>query len=257
MVLIGYAAYAVIRMRKLGINPIKALIFLGVLCIIAFLAQDYIADLWKQMVMDKLEGKNESGSDCMATFLASLQLWSHGSGLSQLFGIGFGYIRSTDLFSTLLVNTGVVGLLFISGLMLYPAFKLDWDARGMALRQCCFATWLMMMVSVPEFAYLAPWIFIAMAYVRVRAIKVAKKERLNQQGAVAMEENHISTEFGTSMPSPLNTRARQPISSPLTGRTHGSHSGSTRSSSLISSSDLIACGRRARAAFPLPCDVLQ
>ncbi len=44
-VLIGYAAYAVIRMRKLGINPIKTLIFLGVLCIIAFLPQDYIANL--------------------------------------------------------------------------------------------------------------------------------------------------------------------------------------------------------------------
>jgi hypothetical protein len=221
-VLIGYVAYAVIRMRKLGINPIKALIFFAVLCVIAFLAQDYIADLWKQMVMDKLEGRNESGSDRMATFVASLELWMHGSPMNQLFGIGFGYIRSTDLFSTLLVNVGVVGTLFISGLMLYPAFKLDWDTRGMALRQCCVATFTMMMVSVPEFAYLAPWTFIAMAYVRVRAIKLAKKEYYERQGAVAMEENHIGTEFGTSMPSPLNTRARhQPIGSPFTGRIQG------------------------------------
>ncbi len=219
-VLIGYVAYVVIRMRKLGINPVKALLALLVVCVIAFLVQDYIADLWKQMVMDKLEGRNESGSNRMATFVASIQLWLHSSVLNQLFGIGFGYIRSTDLFSTLLVNVGVVGLVFISDLMLYPAFKLDWDTRGMALRQCCFATWTMMMVSVPEFAYLAPWTFITMAYVRVRALKLAKKDMQKRAAAVVMEETHIGTNFGTSAPSPV-ARRRPPIGSQFPSRIQG------------------------------------
>lgn len=90
-VLIGYAMYSLIRVRKLGINPVKALIGLFVLCVIAYIAQDYIADLFKQMVTDKLEQKTESGSDRTLLFLESMRLWFHASPLNQLFGIGFGY----------------------------------------------------------------------------------------------------------------------------------------------------------------------
>lgn len=198
-VLIGYAVFALIRMRKLGINPVKALIGLFVLCVIAYIAQDYIADLFKQMVTNKLEQKDESGSDRALLFVESMRLWFHGTPMNQLFGIGFGYVRSTDLFSTLMVNTGIVGTIFISGLMLYPAFKLDWDARGMALRQCCVATWTMMMVSVPEFAYLAPWTLIAMAYVRVRALKLAKQRRGDEAAASAMEGAQLGANIGTSI----------------------------------------------------------
>ncbi|MFM0322225.1 hypothetical protein [Caballeronia glebae] len=198
-VLIGYAVYSLIRVRKLGINPVKALIGLFVLCVIAYLLQDYIADLFKQMVTDKLEAKTESGSDRGVLFLQSMQLWLNAAPLNQLFGIGFGYIRSTDLFSTLLVNTGVVGTIFISALMLYPAFKLDWDPRGMALRQCCAATWTMMMVSVPEFAYLAPWTLVAMAYVRVRALKFARQQEGDQSAATAMQDAPDGASIGTAI----------------------------------------------------------
>ncbi|MDR5818480.1 MULTISPECIES: hypothetical protein [unclassified Caballeronia] len=198
-VLIGYAVFALIRMRKLGINPVKALIGLFVLCVIAYIAQDYIADLFKQMVTNKLEQKDESGSDRALLFVESMRLWFHGTPMNQLFGIGFGYVRSTDLFSTLMVNTGIIGTIFISGLMLYPAFKLDWDARGMALRQCCVATWTMMMVSVPEFAYLAPWTLVAMAYVRVRALKLARQQRGDEAAASAMEDAQLGASIGTSI----------------------------------------------------------
>ncbi|KXU85623.1 hypothetical protein CR51_40220 [Caballeronia megalochromosomata] len=198
-VLIGYAMYSIIRVRKLGINPVKALIGLFVLGVIAYLLQDYIADLFKQMVMDKLEGKTESGSDRSLLFVESMSLWFHASPLNQLFGIGFGYIRSTDLFSTLLVNTGVVGTIFISALMLYPAFRLDWDPRGMALRQCCAATWTMMMVSVPEFAYLAPWTLVAMAYVRVRALRLARRHVDANAAANAMQASQDGAAIGTAI----------------------------------------------------------
>ncbi|BBP97947.1 hypothetical protein BSFA1_30760 [Burkholderia sp. SFA1] len=198
-VLIGYAVYSLIRMRKLGINPVKALIGLFVLCVLAYLLQDYIADLFKQMVMDKLEQKTESGSDRMLLFVESMRLWFNAAPLNQLFGIGFGYVRSTDLFSTLLVNVGVVGTVFISALMLFPAFKLDWDPRGMALRQCCVATWTMMMVSVPEFAYLAPWTLVAMAYVRVRALKLAKVQVGDKAAAAAMQESQDGASIGTAI----------------------------------------------------------
>lgn len=69
----------------------------------------------------------------------------------------------------------------------------------MTLRQCCAATWLMMMVSVPEFAYLAPWTLVAMAYVRVRALKLAKQRAGDKAAASAMEESQLGANIGTAI----------------------------------------------------------
>ncbi|WP_168792820.1 hypothetical protein [Paraburkholderia aromaticivorans] len=173
---IGYVVYLLIRIKKIRFHPIKAMVGALILFVVAYLARDYIADLFQQMILDKIDGRNVSGVERSGFFRASMDMWAGGSLANQLFGIGFGYIRSTDLFSTLLVNTGVVGLIFVSMLILYPAFKLDWSAEGMALRQCCVTTWVMMMISVPEFSYLAPWTFVAIAYARLHAAKVAARQ---------------------------------------------------------------------------------
>jgi hypothetical protein len=163
--LIGYLCYLAIRVRKLGFDPIKATVTLLVLLVIAFLARDYIADMYRFMVSDKVD--STSAMERSDNFTMAINMWMDGTVPNQLFGVGFGYIRSTDLFSTLLVNIGVVGTAFVAFVVLYPAFKLDWEPEGIALRQCCVATGVMMMVSVPEFAYLAPWTLIAMAYARL------------------------------------------------------------------------------------------
>ncbi|MFB9128434.1 hypothetical protein E2553_09445 [Paraburkholderia dipogonis] len=172
---IGYVVYFLIRLRKIRFHPIKFLAGALVLFVVAYLASDYIGDLFQQMVVDKLDGTNVSGAERSDLFHDSVGMWASGSLANQLFGVGFGYIRSTDLFSTLLVNAGVVGLALVSVLILYPAFKLDWSTEGTALRQCCVTTWVMMMISVPEFSYLAPWTFVAIAYARVRADKLAAR----------------------------------------------------------------------------------
>lgn len=160
----GYICYFLIHMAKFRIKPIRAILGVFALCVICYFSRDYLADFYEQMIVNKLTGSNQSGSERSAFFSAALDMWSHESLVNQIFGIGFGYIRSTDLFSTLLVNTGVIGVSLVTIIMLYPAFKLDWEPKGLALRQCCVATWVMMMVSVPEFSYLAPWTFVAIAY---------------------------------------------------------------------------------------------
>lgn len=165
---IGFCVYALIRLSKLRFNPIKVILGILLLGVVAYAARNYIADMFQQLIIDKMDGKNVSGAERSDLFRASLDLWMDGSLANQLFGIGFGYIRSTDLLTTMLVNTGLIGTLSLSLLLLYPAFRLDSDVRGTALRQCCVATWVMLMVSVPEFAYLAPWTFVAIAYSRLR-----------------------------------------------------------------------------------------
>lgn len=181
---IGYAVYFLIRLRKMRFHPLTVLFRLAVLCVVAYLAWDYIGDLFQQLIVDKADGSNVSGAERSGLFLASLDVWSHASLPNELFGVGFGYIRSTDLFSTLLVNTGVVGLGLVSALILYPAFKLDWSAEGLALRQCCVTTWVMMMISVPEFSYLAPWTFIAIAYARLHAMRYAARRTTTSEDAL-------------------------------------------------------------------------
>jgi hypothetical protein len=176
--LIGYLCYLAIRVRKLGFNPMKAMIGLLALCVIGFFARHYISDFYELMVVDKLDGSSQSGTERSGLFWSSFEMWRSGSLANQLFGVGFGYIRSTDLFSTLLVNTGVTGTLLVTVIMLYPAFKLDGNPEGTALRQCCVAIWAMMMISVPEFAYLAPWTFIAIAYSRLYHLRQAARQQL-------------------------------------------------------------------------------
>lgn len=162
--LIGYICYLAIRARKLELNPVRVILGFAALLVIGYFAWHTIADFYQVTVVDKLDGHGESGVERTGLFWSSFEMWKDGSLANQLFGVGFGYIRSTDMFSTLLVNTGVLGTLSFTAIMLYPAFKLDSGPEGTALRQCCVAIWAMMMVSVPEFSYLAPWTFVAIAY---------------------------------------------------------------------------------------------
>lgn len=169
--LIGYLCYLAIRARKLQLNPVRIVVGFAALLVIGYFARHTIADFYQVLVVDKLDGRSESGVERAGLFWSSFEMWKDASLANQLFGIGFGYIRSTDMFSTLLVNTGVVGTLSFTVIMLYPAFKLDWGPEGTALRQCCVAIWAMMMISVPEFSYLAPWTFVAIAYNRLYQIR--------------------------------------------------------------------------------------
>ena len=171
--LVGYLCYLAIQMRSMRVNVVKLTLVTIALVVLGIVFKDQVAQLWADMVANKLSGSNTSGQERSAGFVASIDFWSHAPVANQLVGIGFGYIRSTDMFSTLLVNSGLLGMLLFSLLLLYPALKLDWAPKAMALRQCCVATFVMMMVSVPEFSYLAPWTFVALAYCRLYHRKLA------------------------------------------------------------------------------------
>lgn len=171
--LVGYLCYLAIRMRTTRINLLKVILVVLVLAGLMAVFNQQIAQMWDDLIVNKLSGSSASGQERSAGFMAALTFWLNAPLATKLVGIGFGYIRSTDMFSTLLVNNGVLGLVLFSWLLLYPAFKLDWAPKGIALRQCCVATFVMMMVSVPEFSYLAPWTFIALAYCRLYHLRGA------------------------------------------------------------------------------------
>lgn len=115
-------------------------------------------------LIDKLTGGNTSGQERSLFFKNQLAFWWNDMNwIGKLTGLGFGYIRSTDFFSTLLVNNGLIGILLFTWFFFKHSFvrlKGEKDERYY-YRTALIATYLIMMVSVPEFAYLSTWILLA------------------------------------------------------------------------------------------------
>lgn len=115
-------------------------------------------------LIHKLTGSNTSGQERSLFFKNQLAFWWNEMGwIGKFTGLGFGYVRSTDFFSTLLVNNGIIGVVLFTWFFFKHSFvrlKGGKDERYY-YRTALIATYLIMMVSVPEFAYLSTWVLLA------------------------------------------------------------------------------------------------
>ena len=114
---------------------------------------------------DKIMLENNSGAMRSALFHNSINIYADGTLLHQLFGHGFGYIRSTDGISTLLVNVGALGVLAYLIFTLYPfiRIRLNTDYRRALLLGSIVAI-VTSFVSVSEFFFFQTWFFTALAW---------------------------------------------------------------------------------------------
>jgi hypothetical protein len=136
--------------------------------LLAVVAWPIVTDFVREMILEKLTFNNLSGMQRIEFFGLSLEFFLTAPLPNQLFGIGFGYIRSTDFLSTLLVNTGLIGFLLFTGLFLYPILKLDNRYVNVGLKSALIVIYVTMMIAVPEFAYLSVWLFLGISYNVVR-----------------------------------------------------------------------------------------
>ncbi len=122
--------------------------------------------LWNEVVVDKLSAQNGSGAERSSFFFQHLNYWWNNLGWSgKLLGIGFGYVRSADFLSTILVNNGIAGLALFTWFFFKPVrYRFANKELHYAYITALVATYLILMVSVPEFAYLSIWILIAFPY---------------------------------------------------------------------------------------------
>jgi hypothetical protein len=79
-------------------------------------------------------------------------------------------VRSADLFSSLLVNIGAVGLLGWIGLYFMPFVR----STGQPLPEQRFSypiviLMILMMLAVPEFSYPTPWAFLGLSLMLSRS----------------------------------------------------------------------------------------
>ncbi|AYL95254.1 hypothetical protein [Mucilaginibacter celer] len=168
--IILFMCYWFVYKRQLHI-----LYYLGIAVVIVCLALQlnvfqHLADsLYNFIFGGKLEGNSVSSRDRGRSFENQIEFWSGLNGFSQFFGVGFGYVRSTDFFSTLLPNNGIAGFLIFTWFVL----RNIWLKISVPILSTCYSlglviVYLIMMVSVPEFAYPSLWIFIAMGFVLQR-----------------------------------------------------------------------------------------
>jgi len=139
-------------------------IILGVLQLDAF--KDKADAIYDFVFGGKLSKESESGRQRSSYVVDHFEYWMQLNPLSQLFGIGFGYVRSTDFISTILVNNGLFGFFVFSFFMLKHLWAKITDVD---LRFCyvigLILLYFIMMGSVPEFAYPSLWIYLALGLV--------------------------------------------------------------------------------------------
>lgn len=165
---IGLAIWGVCHLF-LTKQRIRAAVVIVIILLIAFIIipDDIIEYFIKEAVADKINQENHSGIERTENFINHIQYFWSLPFLVKIFGLGFGVVRSTDWFSTLFVNTGVVGFVTFTFLFIYPIVKLT--ASDLGLRVALIVTYIIMMVSVAEYAYPSLWLLIGMAYQRLQS----------------------------------------------------------------------------------------
>ncbi|MDU1846685.1 MAG: hypothetical protein E6778_14170 [Niallia nealsonii] len=98
---------------------------------------------------------------------------------NKVFGIGFGYVRSSDYFSSILINNGILGFLVLTILFFYPIIKIsNLSNRIISLKLSLVFSYIAMMIAVPEFAYLTSWLFLGMVYNLIWKNNIDRKSNL-------------------------------------------------------------------------------
>ncbi|MCE7037595.1 hypothetical protein [Bacillus cereus] len=160
--IILYYCYAILKSNQLR----NFFIFtFGLLVILLF--WDYVYAILDKTIFQKMFMETESGIDRSNFFMEHLSYFQDSSFLTKLFGIGFGYVRSTDFFTTILVNNGIVGFCLFSLLFAYPLFTLKNSYKNMGIKMALVVIYTTMMVSIPEFSFLSTWLFLGIAYKEV------------------------------------------------------------------------------------------
>jgi len=174
--ILGVAMYLLIRLwyikplRSLAKGVLdKYLLFIFLLGVVGTVfIGPLIVGFIDEMIVDKLTLVNSSGASRFQYFTDSLRFFTDAPVLNQFFGIGFGYIRSTDFFSTLLVNMGLVGFGLFTALFAYPIFKLRKTYFSFGIKAILVIIYITLMIAVPEFAYLSIWLYLGIAYKLLR-----------------------------------------------------------------------------------------
>ncbi|MGH8468206.1 MAG: hypothetical protein ACREVY_04185 [Gammaproteobacteria bacterium] len=165
--MLGIFVYFIVRLCYFG--PADKIVFVSLIVLVTVLAMGLsgnaiVLDVYAQIVENKLTLQSASGANRYDSFLNTTDFFLNGSLLTQVFGIGNGYVRSTDFFSTILVNLGVVGLIMTTWIFVYPVLKLGNTEAEVGLKAAVLTVFITLMVAVPHYTSLPLSLFLGIAY---------------------------------------------------------------------------------------------
>ena len=165
--MLGIFVYFIVRLCYFG--PADKIVFVSLIVFVTVLAMGLsgntiVLDIYSQIVEDKLTLQSHSGASRYDSFLNTTDFFLNGSLLTQVFGVGNGYVRSTDFFSTILVNLGVVGLIMTTWIFVYPVLKLGKTEAEVGLKAAVLTMFITLMVAVPDYTSLPLSLFLGIAY---------------------------------------------------------------------------------------------
>lgn len=144
---------------KVNLKYIIGIVVFIFLCTILYLTlSDYIDEIIQFAILDK--SSSQSGLERSSIMIDYINYWSNLNIVNMLFGIGFGYARSTDLFSTWLVDIGFFGLLGFSIFYLWNLQLKRLTFLDIGYNSILIVLFTTAMIAVPEYSYLSFWLFL-------------------------------------------------------------------------------------------------
>lgn len=157
--LLIYILYILINSKN-GEKFFKVLIGLTILSLILYGAfSEYINEVVNNTIFNKMD--SQSGMDRSSDFWNNINYFLDLDIMHNLFGIGFGYMRSGDLFTTLLVNTGIIGIISFTYFYLKDFCLKVYNFIDLGNNSILLVLYIVSMVAVSEFSYLSFWLFVA------------------------------------------------------------------------------------------------
>lgn len=159
---IYYIANQKIRPKLTVSGLLIGIVLIGSFCAFFYFNQDWLQD-WLNEYLDVIFlAKMQSGSaDERLGFMGNnLDVWSTSDLWHQLFGIGFGVVRSTDLFSTFLVDIGLIGLIVATIFWFYDYKFFPRKELDIYQNMIILSSFFMAMASVPEFSFMSTWLLL-------------------------------------------------------------------------------------------------
>jgi len=123
-------------------------------------------DTFDAIFTNKINGEAGSGDMHQAANDAMIATLKTFDPMNAIFGIGFGYYYGSVL-TTMLINTGLIGLAVYCYAFLKPAISLRSSDRGLGLKVGIATIFFLYCINVSEFFLPTTWMFLGLAYWRL------------------------------------------------------------------------------------------
>ena len=148
-------------------------------------------DTFRFLFLDKVSGDTESGRDRLNSIEDFKSLFAQFGVLNWIFGVGFGYLYFSLLWS-LTANTGLIGVCAFVFAFLKPAVLLPREPKSEWLKISMVAILVVVAITLSELFIPTTWMFLGLAY---RRLDQLERERALGPKLLPLAEEELTPEL--------------------------------------------------------------